>query len=1357
MAASRDAASAQATLNYWMDVEALTPSLIEKEDGQDRGVRTHSVTDRSAPVDWTMGQQDPRKLQKVSSVARVCLFNSGVAAAAIADALGVQPDEIPDGNGQGRDAFLAAFAVGTDGRPLKGSLKVTLFAMRFEALDRGPLPQSHYIQRQAEFGEAFDAAWAAEGSVPLDNAGLRAVGEWVDGMLKRTPPLSMARAAATHTSVTQRLRRDGDDPVGVVDSFVYPDLHRVSEALRGGRWSAALAEYLDPRDLDEADRRDADRHETIAAITGVDALPVGKWPSRGRGGHPLVLRQQMAVNGALAMADGGLFSVNGPPGTGKSTLLRDVIGAVFVDRAAAMCGFAKPADAFRKMQPIVVGRRAAPVWELHSRLSDHGILVCSSNNTAVENITKELPDVASIAESHRSDPQALARLAFFKEVAQDLAPKGQEVWGLASAALGNATNRSAFVGRYWPSDDTSRTETMKDARITWMSEPKPMKNGGRWVFAYAMAEGEKHSVKAFGKTAEELAALWADRGESRSITVTLVGTREESEFIRKGSNEVETERFLQVVTVNPPPEVRANVRDIIQGPCARMDWDRTVAAFRASEERVARLVEATRDLAEAPAGIERTTRDAEVAAADLERAGAAAAAAGSAAEESGQRRERADRDRQAALQRSTLALADKPGFLARLFGTSAAKEWKARIAALRLEVEAAERACREAEAEFRRLSDEGKTAEAARARAGSRRNEAAAALTVARERLRAAKARFAREPLSLAAAFEMERQDREQAAVWVSEELDLAREELFAAAVQVHLAFLGGASGRVVDNLRLFADLMRADRDVAAARPRIARHLWNTFFMTVPVISSTFASVGRMFGDDFGPGDLGWLLIDEAGQATPQAAVGAIWRAKRAVVVGDPKQVEPVVTLPGNVSALLYRQHAVPNIGFDVRVGSVQTVSDRRNPLGAYIGGPDGTWVGCPLRVHRRCHDPMFSISNAISYAGTMVLGKPSLDTGGWRGDIPDFGPGGHPSAWFDLRLPNPSDGNWVPGQGEYAMRMLERMVEQRALAGTLVDAKGKPLRGRYLRESGMPEAFVITPFRTVAVAMRTMVLERAEAFRRLDPSIDADAVKAWAKRHVGTVHTFQGKESETVILLLGGSASRQGAVAWAGKTPNILNVAATRAKSSLYVVGDLGLWGGGGVFREAAQRLKVVPVPDFVALAPDPERVERVDTLDGHLKLLAEAFGQAKRLVAISSPYLTERAIQDGRCDVPALIRQAVARGVQITVYVDPEQNMEDGQDRSRRLKATYMRAADLLAAAGAEVAPVKRVHAKTLCVDDTEIVEGSFNWLSAVRDEASAYQRLEASFRYTGRDAGRFVGKAVERLEAARMPRAA
>ncbi|WP_409070018.1 AAA domain-containing protein [Clostridium sp. FAM 1755] len=63
-------------------------------------------------------------------------------------------------------------------------------------------------------------------------------------------------------------------------------------------------------------------------------------------------------------------------------------------------------------------------------------------------------------------------------------------------------------------------------------------------------------------------------------------------------------------------------------------------------------------------------------------------------------------------------------------------------------------------------------------------------------------------------------------------------------------------------------------------------------------------------------------------------------------------------------------------------------------------------------------------------------------------------------------------------------------------------------------------------------------------------------------KNSIGTVHTFQGKETPTVIICLGVDEDHEGAVNWASSSPNILNVAVTRAKKKVIIVGNKKLWG---------------------------------------------------------------------------------------------------------------------------------------------------------------------------------------------------
>lgn len=58
---------------------------------------------------------------------------------------------------------------------------------------------------------------------------------------------------------------------------------------------------------------------------------------------------------------------------------------------------------------------------------------------------------------------------------------------------------------------------------------------------------------------------------------------------------------------------------------------------------------------------------------------------------------------------------------------------------------------------------------------------------------------------------------------------------------------------------------------------------------------------------------------------------------------------------------------------------------------------------------------------------------------------------------------------------------------------------------------------------------------------------------------NVGTVHTFQGKEAPIVFFVLGADSQSSGAARWAVGEPNMMNVAAARAKKEFYIIGDKG------------------------------------------------------------------------------------------------------------------------------------------------------------------------------------------------------
>ena len=330
----------------------------------------------------------------------------------------------------------------------------------------------------------------------------------------------------------------------------------------------------------------------------------------------------------------------------------------------------------------------------------------------------------------------------------------------------------------------------------------------------------------------------------------------------------------------------------------------------------------------------------------------------------------------------------------------------------------------------------------------------------------------------------------------------------------------------------------RRRRYPAPQKQALLPDLWASLFLVVPLVSTTFASVNRMLGK-LPLESLGWLLVDEAGQALPQAAVGALLRTRRAVIVGDPVQIEPVVILPDTLTHAICRRFGVDPDHYAAPSASVQTLADAASAYTSEFQTIVGSRsVGVPLLVHRRCSEPMFGISNAIAYAGMMVSAKSPASS-----IIRDaLGP----SRW--IHVEGSGEDKWCREEGVEVLRLLRQVIQ----------AGAKP-----------DDLYIITPFVIVQDRLRQIVPESGV----LEGWV-ADTWR-WTHERIGTIHTVQGREAEAVILVLGAPHPIQtGARGWAGGRPNLLNVAVTRAKEVIYVIGNRQLWREAGLFRELDKRL---------------------------------------------------------------------------------------------------------------------------------------------------------------------------------------
>lgn len=859
--------------------------------------------------------------------------------------------------------------------------------------------------------------------------------------------------------------------VALLNSFYLDDLAKASNLVASDHVRTVLARYLGAEPVEHSPNMLGER-SIIERLVAPSMTPASRWPAPG--GHSLVTLQQAAVNAArneLMAARGGIVAVNGPPGTGKTTLLRDVVASCVLDRAKAMAAFDDPLAAFRTTgQKVAAGDRAfLHLYSLDDSLKGHEVVVASSNNKAVENVSRELPALKAVGRDVR----------YFRTVSDRLMSRktddGQYVgseptWGLIAAVLGNALNRGAFQQALWWDDDRSLRLYLKAAK-----------------------------------------------GDS----VVREVVDEAGRVVRR--------EIPSIIETEAPPDPEQ----------AKVNWRKVRAAFKAQLVEVEKELEALEEIRKICLQLAPAREAMNAAAIELEKAARARDRLTGALEEAGQAKQATEALEAEARRRQQQGYAERPAWWHRLFNTQRNQRWRSAYVPLVQELAEAERTNVGAIAAFRKAEQEFRQADVA-CRSVQERFEAAKVKHASVERLVEQHRQVFGERLVDEKFFDANHACWNLASPWLPDALHRKREDLFSLAMGLHKAFIDATAQKVSHNLGVLMGAMSAGAFQDEAKKGLLPDLWSTLFVVCPVVSTTFASVDRMLGD-MPPASLGWVLVDEAGQATPQSAVGLLMRARKGVVVGDPLQIPPVVSLPQRLIVEVAKYFGVTQAQWLAPEASVQTLADDASRLRAEFRADVGVReVGIPLLVHRRCQEPMFGISNRIAYDGQMVhaagLPKPGAVARALGA-----------SGWIDVTASAQS--KWCPAEGDAVIQLLNKL----AMAG-----------------AQDPDIYIITPFRIVANELRRRIEQEAGLFQRL--GVDGDE---WLRNRVGTIHTFQGKEAEAVIAVLGAPmVAQQGARRWAASTPNIFNVMVSRAKQSLYVVGSRAAWSTVGHGRAVADSL---------------------------------------------------------------------------------------------------------------------------------------------------------------------------------------
>lgn len=277
-----------------------------------------------------------------------------------------------------------------------------------------------------------------------------------------------------------------------------------------------------------------------------------------------------------------------------------------------------------------------------------------------------------------------------------------------------------------------------------------------------------------------------------------------------------------------------------------------------------------------------------------------------------------------------------------------------------------------------------------------------------------------------------------------------------------------------------------------------------------PIVASSCYSIGNnLDGDPL----LDWVIVDEASQVLLPPGLAALSVARNAVIVGDTKQLSPIF------AGWCESESDPPDARVDVRSLSLLESAKEMEP--------DSGVVSTLLKEHYRCHPAIIEFCNRMYYDGQLIPMR-SADEGA-------------PSPFKIVHAAPGNHARRLEEGGSYSQREIDiiariiTQLEDMKLIRKGIQPEDKDGVGDFLLG-------IVTPFRVQAQSAGEQVLH----------DVGEGSSDRWMS---ATVHKFQGRDAETIILSTVLNSTDKSAGFSFYDADAMTNVSVSRAKDRLIVV----------------------------------------------------------------------------------------------------------------------------------------------------------------------------------------------------------